>query len=184
METYSMTSKVFAGPMSESVPSSITGFAHARSRANSTTSFTYMPESEESSDWAEEEVISDSENEQLRDGFPAPSISQEHRKSSAYSGTSVEGPLLRRHASTRNDRNPFGRGGRINQKIYIATEDMTIVVSGFMTSLTRYVLYVILCILTGGLAFLLLRWLPRWRVHLVGHPKPLRECSWVVVEVR
>ncbi|KAL8973193.1 MAG: hypothetical protein Q9183_000095 [Haloplaca sp. 2 TL-2023] len=100
-----------------------------------------MPESEESSDWAEEEAISDSETEQLRDGFPAPSSSQEHRKSSAYSRRSVEDPLLRRHASIRNDGNLFGHGGRISQKIYIVTEDMTIVVSGFVTSLTRNILY-------------------------------------------
>ncbi|KAL8874537.1 MAG: hypothetical protein Q9174_000124 [Haloplaca sp. 1 TL-2023] len=137
-----MPSKVFAGPMSESVPSSITGFAHARSRANSTTSFTYLPESEESSDWAEEEAISDSENEQSRDRSPARSISREHRKSSEYSGRSIEDPLLlRRRASTRNDGNLFGRGGRISQKMYIVTEDMTIVVSGFVTDLNRYISY-------------------------------------------
>lgn len=63
-------SKVFAGPMSESVPSSITGFAHARSRADSTASFTYMPESEESSDWAEEEAIIDQDEEPVDPDAP------------------------------------------------------------------------------------------------------------------
>jgi cation-transporting ATPase 13A2 len=32
------------------------------------------------------------------------------------------------------------------------------------------------------LAYLLLRWLPRWQVKLVGKPCPLRESQWVVLE--
>lgn len=177
--------------MSESVPSSITGFAHRRSRADSTTSFTYMQEGEESSDWTEEEAVldpSDDEPEESdrmhADGSSSPPIFHERRKSSGYSRRSVEDPLLRHRNSTATEVSYFGRGRRINQRIYIVTEDLTIVVSGFVTSLLGYASYIILCCVTCGIAYLLLRWLPRWRVRLVGEHKPLRECSWVVVEVR
>ncbi|KAL8755421.1 MAG: hypothetical protein Q9199_003644 [Rusavskia elegans] len=175
--------------MSESVPSSITGFAHRRSRADSTTSFTYMQEGEESSDWTEEEAVldpSDDEPEESdrmhADRSSSPSTFHERRKSSGYSRRSVEDPLLRHRNSTATEVSYFGRGRRINQRIYIVTEDLTIVVSGFVTSLLGYASYIVLCCVTCGIAYLLLRWLPRWRVRLVGEHKPLRECSWVVVE--
>lgn len=71
-----------------------------------------------------------------------------------------------------------------NQKIYVETEDLTIVVAGFDTKQLGSILYVSLCFITLGLGFLLLHWLPRWRVRLIGSPKPLRDCTWVVMEVR
>lgn len=77
-----------------------------------------------------------------------------------------------------------GKEARINQKIYVVTEDLTIVVAGFDTRPLGFILYVSLCIITLGLGFLLLRWLPRWRVCLIGSPKPLRDCTWAVIEVR
>ncbi|KAI4238751.1 MAG: hypothetical protein LQ349_000862 [Xanthoria aureola] len=176
-------------PTSESVPSSITGFAHRRSRADSTTSFTYMQEGEESSDWTEEEAILDHSDDEPEEpgaihanGSSSPSISHERRKSSGYSRRSVDDPLLRHRNSTATDVSYYGRGRRINQKIYIVTEDLTIVVSGFVTSSMGYACYIVLCCITCGIAYLLLRWLPRWRVRLIGEHKPLRECSWVVVE--
>ncbi|KAL8670244.1 MAG: hypothetical protein Q9168_005208 [Polycauliona sp. 1 TL-2023] len=93
--------------MSESVPSSVTGFAHRRSRADSTTSFTYMRESEESSDWTDEEAVLDpgedepgESNGMHANGSPTPSTSRERRKSSGYSRRSVEDPLLRHRNST------------------------------------------------------------------------------------
>ncbi|KAL8805919.1 MAG: hypothetical protein Q9182_001700 [Xanthomendoza sp. 2 TL-2023] len=180
---------VYSGPISESVPSSITGFAHRGSRADSFTSFTYMPGGGESSDWTEEEAIADqSDNEADEvDGTPdgesqSPSIPPERRKSSAYSRTSVEDPLLRHRDSTATEVSYCGRGRRINQRIYIVTEDMTIAVSGFVSSYIGYASYICLCSLTCGIAYLILRWLPRWKVRLIGEQKPLRDCAWVVVE--
>ncbi|KAL8813096.1 MAG: hypothetical protein Q9200_000512 [Gallowayella weberi] len=97
-----------------------------------------MPDGGESSDWTEEEAIADqSDNEADEvDGTPdggsrSPSIPPERRKSSTYSRTSVEDPLLRHRDSTATDMSYYGRGRRINQRIYIVTEDMTIAVSGF-----------------------------------------------------
>ncbi|KAI4142592.1 MAG: hypothetical protein LQ341_003165, partial [Variospora aurantia] len=179
---------VFAGLASESIPSSVTGFAHRRSRADSTASFTYM-QSEESSEWTEEQAINDQSDDELAGtneahdlGSSSPSTSLGRRRSSGYSRRSVEDPLLQRYDSTRTDTSYFSRGGRSNQKIYIVTEDLTIVVSGFMTSLVGYACYIALCVLSCGLAYLVFHWLPRWRVWLVGEHRPLRESSWVVVE--
>ncbi|KAL8968228.1 MAG: hypothetical protein Q9197_004991 [Variospora fuerteventurae] len=180
--------EVFAGLASESIPSSVTGFAHRRSRADSTASFTYM-QSEESSEWTEEQAINDQSDDEVagtneaRDlDSSSPLTSVGRRRSSGYSRRSVEDPLLQRYDSTRTDTSYFSRGGRSNQKIYIVTEDLTIVVSGFTTSLVGYACYIALCVLSCGLAYLVFHWLPRWRVWLVGEHRPLRDSSWVVVE--
>ncbi|MCJ1256606.1 hypothetical protein MMC24_004430 [Lignoscripta atroalba] len=132
--------------MSESVPSSVTGFANRRSRADSTASFTYFEESQESPEWIEEEAVADeggSEEDDFLDGVDhdlesAPS-SPRRRKSSGFSRLSVEDPLLYRNDSTKTDTSGYGRGGRTTQKIYIVTEDLTVVVAGFSTSLPGFV---------------------------------------------
>lgn len=106
------------------------------------------------------------------------------RRSSQYSARSVEDPLLFRRGSTRTDGSVIETEARINQKIYVVTEDLTIVVAGFDTRPLGFILYVSFCTITLGLGFLLLRWLPRWRVRMIGSPKPLRDCTWVATEVR
>ncbi|KAK5166268.1 uncharacterized protein LTR77_008529 [Saxophila tyrrhenica] len=103
-------------------------------------------------------------------------------KSSRGSRTSADTPLLRRHHSGGSDASGFRTGGRVSQKIYILTEDMTIVVAGFKTSLFGFALYLCVCLLTGGLGYLLLRWLPKWYVKLVGRTTQLAKCDWVVIE--
>lgn len=62
------------------------------------------------------------------------------------------------------------------------TEDLTIVVAGFKTSIIGYGAYLSICFLTLGLAWLIFRWIPRWRVWLTGKAAPLGECDWVVIE--
>lgn len=61
-------------------------------------------------------------------------------------------------------------------------EDLTIAIAGFRTRTSGYMAYIILCILSGGIAYLLLRWLPRWYISLLGQACPLKECTWVVIE--
>ena len=68
------------------------------------------------------------------------------------------------------------------QRIYIATEDLIVVFAGFRTSRPRFLLYLALCIVSLGLAYLLLRWLPSWKVRLIGTSRPLKDCDWIVVE--
>ncbi len=53
----------------------------------------------------------------------------------------------------------------------------------FRTRRGRLWIYRVLCILTFGMMYLLLRWLPRWRLKFLAEPLPLSEAHWVVVEV-
>ena len=180
--------------MSESVPSSVTGFAHRRDRSDSVASFTYFQEDEDSPEWSDDQAIIDEDVEDVdvpkRSGddleydLESGSISSKRRKSSGFSRTSAENPLLYRHDSAKTDTSGLGRGARFSQKIYVMTEDLTIVVAGFSTQNLGFFFYLCCCVLTLGLGYLVLRWLPRWRVRLIGSPKPLRDCDWVVVEVR
>ena len=182
--------QVFAGPISESVPSSVTGFAHRRSRADSVPSFTYFQEEDEVPEYPSDEAIMDYSDEEFEGtpqtltGVAATSSPPTGRKSSDYSCVSADNPLLRRHDSTRTDISSFGRGGRRTQRIYVAAEDLTIVVAGFSSRPVGLAVYILLCVLSLGLAYLLLRWQPRWRVRLIGLPTSLQYCTWVVVEVR
>ena len=191
--------QVFAGAMSESIPSSTTGFAHRRSRADSVTSFTYLEEnveSSESSNWPDDEAVEEDpdldvdvdvdEDDYVEDvnGVMNSALSSpQRRKSSGFSRLSAEDPLLHRKDSSKTEPSGYGQDGRTIQKIYIVTEDLTVVFAGFATSRIGYITYLIMCVATIGFGFLLFRWLPRWRVRLVGSPRALGDCSWVAVEV-
>ena len=178
--------------MSESVPSSVTGFAHRRPRADSIASFTYFQEDDESPDWSDDLAVAD-ENEdgqwdknlddEPENDLESGSLLPQRRKSSGFSRASADGPLLHRHDSTKTDNSAYGRTAKTTQKIYVMAEDLTIVIAGFSTNWLGYFLYLALCICSGGLLYLTFRWLPSWRVKVTGSVTPLRECEWVVIEV-
>lgn len=183
--------EVFAGPISESVPSGTTGFANRRDRTGSTASFTYYPDEESLEDpaWQEGEETEHNiraDEESLLDGLvgdiEAGLRSPARRKSSSLSRISVDDPLLARSSSKIDAR--IWDSDRTTQKIYIATEDLTVVLAGFKTSKLGYALYLLLCLATAGLGYLLFRWLPRWKVRLIGSSSSLRDCHWVVIEVK
>ena len=187
--------------MSESVPTSVSGFRHRRAGSSaSLTSFAFYDEEQDSGDGTEDEdsaIDDDDDDESLYNGHavddvddleaasPSPSShspSPSRRKSSG-SRKSSERPLLRRVSSAGSTGSGADwRGRRSNQKIYIMTEDLTIVIAGFKTSPVGYALYALLCVATLGLGWLLFRWLPRWRVTIVGKSAPLKECDWIVIE--
>lgn len=201
--------EMFSGPISESIPTSNTGYASRRSRANSSASFTYYDEDQQqdSDSWQEEEAViteepyeEDFTGEQngyteLGDDLEAatgPLLGRRQSSRSRQSGgskgscASAEDPLLKRHNSTGSATSNFssrGLHGRLSQKVYIQSEDMSIVIAGFQTSFVGYLLYIALCVCTAGMGYLLFRWLPRWRLRLCGTTTPLSECTWVVVEV-
>ena len=186
------TEDQFSGPVSESIPSSMTGFAYqkpGRRRAGSIDSFTYFQEDDTTPEvYSDEEAVtSDDELETLpdagRDLEAGVESDTHHRKSSSRYRSSSDQPLLRRHDSTRSDTQKHDDGGNFSQKLYIETEDLTMAIAGFTTSTIGYLTYLAICILTGGIGYLVLRWAPRWHMSLVGTPTPLRKCSWVVVEV-
>jgi cation-transporting P-type ATPase 13A2 len=175
--------------MSESIPTSITGFAHRRGRSDSISSFTYFQEDDEAPEWPEEEAVADnSDQDDILDDMDdrdleSGSFISKQRKSSGRSGYSANQPLLKRSDSTNPDTREHDEGGNFSQKLYIITEDLTIVIAGFATSMLGFAAYLVLCFGTLGLAYLLFRWLPRWRIKLIGSPSPLKACSWVVIEV-
>ncbi|KAK7966114.1 uncharacterized protein PG986_000391 [Apiospora aurea] len=199
--------ELFSGPIAESLPSSISAFAHRRGRADSTTSFAYYNEDEDDAVDIEDDdrashvyddgsVVIDiddipfglgpNEEEESSEGLLETTLDHEHyamrRRSSTYSRNSVHSRLLRSE-SGRTDASGGGRGyGRASQKLYMVNEDLTIVIAGFRTSRVGFAAYIFICFATFGLAYLLLRWLPRWQVKLIGKSCPLRECEWVVLE--
>lgn len=105
------------------------------------------------------------------------------RKSSAHHRATSDQPLLPLLDSRHSDTQEHDDGGAFSQKFYIESEDLTMVVAGFSTSLLGFITYATICILTGGIGYLVFRWLPRWRIRLTGVPTPLRKCTWTVVEV-
>ncbi|KAG5929110.1 hypothetical protein E4U42_007088 [Claviceps africana] len=146
--------ELYSGPIAESLPTSVSAFSHRRPRADSTASFTYFEESdfqtgaEDSNDgYADSRNISGrrsfSDLGEVEFGNEVDDCSGEReylishdymlrRCSSTHSRDSARVRLLRRDstATATSDR----AGGRCSQKIYMANEDMTIVVAGFRTS--------------------------------------------------
>jgi cation-transporting P-type ATPase 13A2 len=186
--------QIFDGPTSGSVPTSVSSFAHRRQRADSTVSFTYFQDDEDSEEWREDESLLeyDENNIDLEAGNGFVEQSEEvelgdsqsfTRNSSSRSRQSIEVPLLGRRDSVSTEGESRPRLGRIKQKVYIAPEDLTIVIAGFNTSTVRSVVYGVLSIATFGVLYLLFRWLPRWRIRLIGSPASLKDCEWVVIEV-
>ncbi|KKA25972.1 hypothetical protein TD95_002157 [Thielaviopsis punctulata] len=219
--------EVFAGPIAESLPSSVSAFSHRLSRVPSNSSFAYYHD-----DQAQFDDLYDDENELRRefddypviddddgldnmrashmfshqndgnddgDGDEDASISGRDRRVSFHidgrdadipmgrresmvSRSSVHDRLLRRD-STATAGSWYGReGGRQGQKIYMETEDLTIVIAGFKSTPLRSAIYITLCILSLGIGYLIMRWIPSYKVKVLGTPAPLRDCDWVVVE--
>ncbi|ROW15439.1 hypothetical protein VPNG_02325 [Cytospora leucostoma] len=198
--------ELYSGPMAESLPTSVNAFAHRRRRADSTTSFAFYPDSPEDDgrdlfDGVRPEDLDDEpfaleigeEDEEEAagvilpetevDGYGSRSEDEERsmlRRTSTHSHHSVHTRLLRRD-SMMTETSAYG-GGRFSQKVYLASEDLTIVIAGFRTSAVGLAAYIFICVATLGLGWLFFRWLPRWQVWLTGKQAPLREASWVVVE--
>ena len=102
------------------------------------------------------------------------------RRSSTHSRSSVHARLIRTDsAATGSSSRDWGR---VSQKVYMVNEDLTIAIAGFNTSWFGFLVYACLCTFTGGLAYLLFRWVPRWYVAVVGRAAAIRSCDWVVVE--
>lgn len=169
----------------------MTGFAYQRprQRKGSISSFTYFQDEQEIPEYSDEEAVLDLSDEE--DGneatadrdLEAGEVDSLRRKSSGRLRSSSDQPLLRRHESARSDIQEHDDGGSFSQKLYIETEDLTMVIAGFSTSSLGFMLYIAICVLTAGIGYLVFRWVPSWRISIVGSPTPLKKCSWVVVEV-
>ena len=193
--------------MAESLPTSVSAFhTHRRARADSTASFAFYDDEEpeespiiDDDDYDEERRFSgDVEDMRFGEDMAGEDDSTDvstdlerqapdndyvlHRRASTQSrSSSVHGRLLRRDSGL-SAGSSYGKG-RFSQKTYMVNEDLYIVIAGFRTSSVGLSIYVLLCVLTFGLAWLLFRWLPKWHVKLIGQPSTLGESEWVVIEV-
>ncbi|PYH94983.1 hypothetical protein BO71DRAFT_378573 [Aspergillus ellipticus CBS 707.79] len=176
--------EIYDGPISESIPSSIVSFSHRRNRKDSTASFTYFREDEDHMEWpAETAIDAESDNEDVSEiGASVTNESIRSSKRPSYSRESIEHPLLQRTLSTGSHAQGYRSDRRVSQKAHIVSEDLTIVIAGFSTSLVGQALYYVLCTFSFGAFYLWFRWFPRYRVRLLGNPTPLRVCDWVAVE--
>ncbi|KAI5300506.1 hypothetical protein KEM56_002389, partial [Ascosphaera pollenicola] len=186
--------EVFDGPISESVPSSSASFIHRRrSRRDSNVSFTFYQEPEEDEDddeglsirrpterHAAEEDQSDLDaSVSMDDEYDLEALAASHEASSGISHVST--PLLG-HGTSKRSGSFNWVGETISQKVYLSSEDLTAVITGFTTSRIGFALYLTFCIASFGFGFLLMKWMPRWRVQLIGRPVPLAQADWVVIE--
>lgn len=129
----------------------------------------------------EDAIYFDDDLESARSVYEAEEEDEDDRISLNLKRQQSNEPLLRR------ERHSSGGGGRTHhgasQKVYIESEDLTIVITGFTTSWWKYWVYIFLCTATLGLGWLLFRWFPRWRVSLTAKQAKLGDCDWVVIEV-
>ncbi|RCI13511.1 hypothetical protein L249_5504 [Ophiocordyceps polyrhachis-furcata BCC 54312] len=201
----------YSGPMAESFPSSASAFSHRRARATSTTSFSFYDEEESApfvtfydqeyarsrrstndgytgrnigdvDEAADSDYFPSDEQGQADDDPEFPSHDYPPSTDSALQSQDPSQLHLLRRDSVATAASLCENSGRTSQKLYMANEDLTIAIAGFRTGRVGRATYVLLCVLTFGLAFLLFRWLPRWHVAIIGRPRPLRDCDWVVVE--
>ncbi|CBF77849.1 putative P-type ATPase [Aspergillus nidulans FGSC A4] len=180
-------SEIFDGPISESIPSSVASFSRRRSRRNSTITFSQHHEQEDAIEWPRgrsmdlEDQVDDTISPDIDDNGST-KFSYRSRQS-AYRRSSIEDPLLpRRSLSFGSSNNEWKSKDRIKQEIHIASEDSTLVITGFRTATTGAVLYFFLCTVSLGFAFLIFRWLPRWKIKLLGKYSSLSQCQWAVIE--
>ncbi|KAG7114896.1 cation-transporting ATPase like protein [Verticillium longisporum] len=154
--------ELYSGPIAESLPTSVSAFSHRRPRADSTASFTYYHDDLEESQ-NELTYGNDGYEDAISDDIGDLAFGVDDDDSADIESGRQSGHFaLRRRSSTQSH--------------------LTIVVAGFRTSPIGLAVYILLSVSSLGLAWLLLRWLPRWHVKLLGRPSALSECDWVVIE--
>lgn len=185
---------IFDGPISESVPTSQTGFAHRASfsqrpdeRTDSDASDGllslgfFRSEYDEERDQDVMSFVTDPDNEEAVDDVESIADSLSVASSRRSSSTSRRS-LMRRVSQDSNVSGDRGPSSRTSQKVYLQEEDLFLVIAGFRSSKVKLVLYYAICICTLGIGYLVFRWLPRWNIKFTGVQCPLTECDWVVVE--
>ena len=181
---------IFDGPSASSVPSSLSAFAHRRDSSATLAAGGSPPPkffAEEFDLDAEEALteasVAETDTERSVDTGRAAVVDTQEQVTSAEL-ESGRVPLLehRQTLSHASDAEPADIENRTTQKMYLEEEDLIIVITGFKEFRTRGLIYHILCVATFGLLYLLLRWMPRWKLRLLAKAVPLVECEWVVVE--
>lgn len=104
-----------------------------------------------------------------------------HRRSSdhylnRWNSQDSDEPLLSRIQSrlSLEDHSPMKySSANKQQRFYISEEDMVIFIAGYNSSRWRANLYYLICVCTFGIAYLVLRWIPRWHIACLGTPASL-----------
>jgi len=179
---------IFDGPSASSVPTSVSNFAHRGSRASFADDDRALRFFAAEFDSDAEDILTEVDPEEDRHSILSSRASEVSSIAVLSTPDDVERggdqyPLIRRKSTDQRSEGSFSGRARSTQKIYLSDEDMVVVMSGFRTRRGRLWIYRVLCILTFGMMYLLLRWLPRWRLKFLAEPLPLSEAHWVVVEV-
>ena len=180
---------IFDGPSASSVPTSASNFAHRGSRTSFADDERPTRFFAEDFDSEAEEVLTEIDPEEEERHSMVSSRVSDVSSVGVLSTPDVERtyqfPLLRRKSTdVRSEGSLTTRLARVTQKIYLADEDMVVVMSGFRTRRARLWIFRMLSVFTLGMFYLLMRWLPRWRLKFLAEPVPLAEAHWVVVEVQ
>lgn len=69
-----------------------------------------------------------------------------------------------------------------SQRFYIAEEDLVVGIAGYQTTWIKLFIYNFICICTFGSFALLCRWIPKYRIKMMGHQVPLAKAEWLVIE--
>lgn len=185
---------IFDGPVSESVPTSQTGFAHRASFSQNLNERTdsdasegllslgfFRSEYDEDRDDDAMSLVTDGDNEEAVEDLESLAETASIASSRRSSGTSRRS-LLRRTSQESSASGIRGPLSRTSQKVYLQEEDLFLVLAGFRTSRAKLCLYYAICVSTLGIGYLIFRWLPRWNIKFTGVQCPLTECEWVVIE--
>ena len=80
--------------------------------------------------------------------------------------------------------NEIPRDTRDEQLLLLEEEDVQIRIYGYKYNKTNLYLYRLCSILSFGLVWLVLRWMPRWHISWVGIKVPMDQAEWLVFKVR
>lgn len=68
------------------------------------------------------------------------------------------------------------------QRYYLAEEDLVIGIAGYQNCLWKLITYYVICIFTGGIGYLVMRWMPKYQINLKGNQSSLGSADWLVIE--
>ncbi|CAG8441606.1 2748_t:CDS:10 [Diversispora eburnea] len=92
-------------------------------------------------------------------------------------------PLLRKNVSGKTGKTVLDIGNEISiQNVYLEEEDLNLFLIGYKFHRYRLYSYYILCILTGGILYLLFRWIPRLWVLWVGSECEMGKAEWILIK--
>ncbi|KAK6204356.1 cation translocating P-type ATPase [Scheffersomyces amazonensis] len=106
-----------------------------------------------------------------------------HRRDSDESSNKIDDEDEESHSVKVDDAFIRDYPAKLNyQRYYLAEEDLVIGIAGYSNCLWKRVVYYVICILTLGIGYLVLRWFPKYRVNLMGNRSPLGISDWCVIE--